>query len=296
VLSRVKAHCELRRASVRLERALAELKAAETQLVQSEKMASLGALAAGLAHELNNPLNYVNSSSLTVCGMVEELLELYEAQAAAGGNEMAPQRAEFHELADGLKELTGNISEGAQRGSEIVRGLSLFSRVDKGDPEAADVNQLLDATLMLLTNRMKDLVILEKDYGELPCLLCYPGKLNQVFMNLLVNALDALEGNDGPGRIIVRTCPETREDEPWISVSVSDNGPGIPEEILFRLFEPFFTTKAIGQGVGLGLAISHGIVHEHGGDIVAANEPGGGARFTISLPVHGCIGAKEEEA
>lgn len=256
------AQSQLQGHNERLAAAMDELRTTQSRLVQAERLAAVGSLSAGVAHELNNPLNYISSSAATVQRLVEEL----------------------DPTSSKLRELTATIGEGARRAAEIVQGLRSFSRVDRSSPEQADVHQLLDSTLALLTHRTSDRISVEREYGDLPPVECYPGKMNQVFMNLLVNAIDSIDQGDGQGRIAVRTRPEVRQDEPWIAIAVADDGEGIPPDVLPHLFEPFYTTKPVGEGTGLGLAISHGIVQEHGGDFVAENVPGGGACFTVSLP------------
>ena len=299
VLARVETHLSLSRVRRELEakngdlaRAMEELRLAQAQLVQSEKMAALGLLTAGIAHELNNPLNFVAASVQALkktVAPVDALMALcggepagIPAGIAAWSREHAPA-----ELRETMNELVENACHGANRAAEIVAGLRIFSRLDETQMKSANLHDCLDATLMLLHSRYGDRVRVERSYGELPPWLCQPGKLNQVFLNLLANAVDAIFAKELPGpdeTIRVTTRLEEQDGRFVALVEIADTGVGMPPEVKERLFQPFFTTKEVGKGVGLGLAISHGIVAEHGGRIEVESEAGHGSTFRVVLP------------
>ncbi|MBK6759822.1 MAG: tetratricopeptide repeat protein [Ignavibacteria bacterium] len=244
-----------------------ELKAAQTLLVESEKMASLGQLTAGIAHEINNPVTFIASS---VAPLRRDLLE-YEAIGGTGplADEL---RAEIFELLDG-------IETGARRTAEIVKSLRTFSRLDEGSIKKTDIVSGIESTLTLLNTRIRGVVEIVKEFDEVPHIECRAGQINQVIMNILSNAIDALEKTINPTiRIGVRRAGANQ-----ISITIADNGNGIPEESLPRLFEPFYTTKDVGKGTGLGLSISYGIIERHHGRIEVHND--NGAVFSITLPI-----------
>jgi signal transduction histidine kinase len=250
-----------------------ELRRTQAQLVQNEKMVSLGQLVAGVAHELNNPIGFVHANLQLIEGYVRKLLEL-----APGGD---PQLGRMREA---LEKLFARSREGTQRVKQIVADLRAFSRLDQAELQQVDLHEGIERTLSLMETRLKDGIRIERDYGELPEVRCYAGQLNQVFMNLLMNACDALGGR-GTIRICTRATPE------GVRLEFQDDGPGIPHEIQHRLFEPFFTTKEVGKGTGLGLSLSHGIVERHGGRIRVESAPGTGASFVIELPFDAAPGA-----
>ena len=304
VLARVETHLQLRQYQVELEwrnkelqQALDELKAAQAQLVQSEKMASLGVLTAGIAHEINNPVNFIGASARGLRKMllhIENVLEQYDQINPDNAVEelerinQFKQELEFDDLLDGLEELTANIHLGAERTTEIVKGLRTFSRLDEVEKKLADIHENLDSTLALLRNQYKGTITIRKDYGDIPPIMCYPGKLNQVFMNILVNAIDAIKRKEGPSaaeEIRIKTSLVDKEDKRFVTIEFIDTGPGIPEQIQNRIFEPFFTTKDVGEGTGLGLSISLGIIESYGGTIKVESTPGKGANFRICLPL-----------
>ena len=302
VLARVETHLtlsrirrELENKNRELEQAMKDLRLAQTQLVQSEKMAALGLLTAGIAHELNNPLNFIAASvqglKKTVAP-VDELMALCQLlpQGAADAVERIADWSREHqaaELRETMNELVDNACYGANRAAEIVTGLRVFSRLDEAEQKSANLHECLDAALMLLHSRYRDRIRIERNYGELPPWLCQPGKLNQVFMNLLANAVDAIFAKPGPGAdevIRVATRLEERQGSICAVVEIADTGTGMTQEVKTKLFQPFFTTKEVGKGVGLGLAISHGIVRDHGGSIEVESEAGRGSLFRVLLP------------
>lgn len=277
--------------AIAIEHALTSRKLAETQLhlIQADKMASLGQLAAGVAHEINNPVGFVASNLETLREYVETfktLLGAYERLAASQGGDQAAA-TEVRDLREGdevsymLEDIDGLLAEsreGMFRVTEIVQGLKSFARLDASELESADLNAALEDTLKIVWNELKYRCEVVKVFGELPRVRCYPGQLKQVFMNLLTNAAQSIE-EQGEIRI------ETRQVEDLVEIAITDTGRGIPEEILGRIFEPFFTTKPVGQGTGLGLAISYGIIQAHKGSIEVQSDEGRGTCFIVRLPL-----------
>ena len=254
----------VRERTAQLEEAYRELKAAETHLVQSEKMASLGRLVAGVAHEINNPVSFIATS-------VAPLRRRLDKAATASPADAVRLLGEAREIID-------IMARGAERTTAIVRDLRSFSRLGEAVRKAADLQEGIEVTLRLLEGRWRDRLTIHRDFETLPPVECDPGQMNQVFMNLLANACDAAP--DG-GNIWVRT----RYDDGAATIAIRDDGPGIPPESLGHIFEPFFTTKDVGAGTGLGLAIAHGIVAAHGGRIEVESAPGAGATFRVIVPV-----------
>jgi signal transduction histidine kinase len=242
-----------------------ELRDTQAQLVQSEKMRSLGQLVAGVAHELNNPIGFVHANLQLLEEYVGRLLE----------PDLDPERR--RKTQEAIAKLLNRSREGTERVKQIVQDLRTFSRTDQAELQQVSLNDEIDRTLALIEPRLKGIRV-ERDYGELPPVRCYAGQLNQVFLNLLMNACDALEGR---GTIRIRT----RAEPPGVLLGFEDDGPGMPPEVLSRIFEPFFTTKPVGRGTGLGLSLSHGIVSRHGGAMEVASRLGEGARFAIRLPL-----------
>ncbi len=267
-------------------RLIAKLRNAHEQLQQSEKMASIGQLAAGIAHEINNPIGFVNSNMGSLNNYVGTLLDVIEQyeRAASVHPTLAAQmaalraRTDLEFIKDDVSDLVRESMDGLKRVKDIVQALKDFSHVGATDWQVADLHQGLDSTLNIVANEIKYKARVEKQYGALPPVTCLASQLNQVFMNLLVNAAHALEGQ---GVITLRTGAAAD----WVWVEIGDNGVGIPAENLPRIFEPFFTTKPVGSGTGLGLSLSYGIVHRHGGRIEVASVVGKGTRFTVHLPV-----------
>lgn len=266
---------------------IARLEQAHHQLLQSEKLASIGQLAAGVAHEINNPIGFVNSNIGTLSGYVADLLRLvqaYEASETQLSAETAQQIAlvkreiDLEYLHEDVGQLLRESKDGLERVKKIVQDLKDFSRVGETDLQWADLHKCLDSTLNVVANEIKYRAEVVKEYGPLPEVECVPSQLNQVFMNLLVNAAQAIADF---GRITVRTGAERDH----VCVSVADTGAGISPEHLSRIFDPFFTTKPVGKGTGLGLSVSYNIVRRHGGRIEVDSAPGRGTIFRILLPV-----------
>ncbi len=250
----------------RVEERTRELRDTQGQLVQSEKMRSLGQLVAGVAHELNNPIGFVHANL--------QLLEEYVERLMRSDLDSARRRR----TREAIEKLLSRSREGTERVKQIVQDLRTFSRTDQAELQQVSLNDAIDRTLALMEPRLKGGVAIERDFGALPEVRCYAGQLNQVFMNLLMNACDAMEGR---GTIAIRT----RRDGDGVVLEFHDDGPGMTPEVKSRIFEPFFTTKPVGKGTGLGLSLSHGIIERHGGTMGVESEPGEGAHFTIRLPL-----------
>ncbi len=287
-----------------LEKANRELKEHQAQLVQSEKMASIGQLAAGVAHEINNPTGFIRSNLSTLLDYQADLKEFAarcsalqevaagraretgdpELEEAAGAVAEAASRMDLEFILDDMAEAIGQCIEGADRIRAIVSDLKDFSHVDRPELEEADLNHGLKSTLNIAWNEIKYRAEVETDLGEIPLVRCYPQQLNQVFLNLLVNAAQAME-EKGVIRIGTRCLSENGKR--LVAVEISDTGKGIPSEVLPRIFDPFFTTKEVGKGTGLGLHIAYKIVERHGGSILVESEEGRGTTFRVLLPVAG---------
>lgn len=284
----------LARANDELRQANDKLKSNQTQLVHSEKMASLGQLAAGIAHEINNPVGFVKSNLGMLSdyvGIFKDLLQDYDALAThirerpMNGEATILNRidrvSQDENLDFVLKDVDSLLAEsltGAERVREIAQSLKSFARLDEAEMQYADVNEGLHATLRMIWNELKYHCTIQEDLEPLPPILCFPGQLNQVFMNLLMNASQAIEEK---GEITI----ETRALEDEVLIRVADTGEGIPEQHLPKLFNPFFTTKPIGEGTGLGLSVSYGIIRKHCGRIEVDSELGVGTTFSIFLPI-----------
>lgn len=268
----------LNRKNNELNKTLEELRNTQEQLVESEKMASLGQLTAGIAHEINNPINFVTSTISPLKRDIEELRKFFENDNGMQGKPVKNNSSESKFLFKEIAQLLEGIEEGAKRTKNIVLGLRNFSRLDEESFKKTDLHDGLDNTLMLLNSKLKGKIDINKKYGKIPLVECLPGKINQVFMNILSNAIQAIE-NKGKISII------TRLENKMVKVKITDTGHGMTKEVQKRIFEPFFTTKDVGIGTGLGLSISYGIIEKHGGTIEVESEHEKGTTFVISLPV-----------
>lgn len=286
-----------------LELAFRQLQETQSQLVHSEKMSSLRQLVAGVAHEINNPVNFIYGNLAHAYQYTQDLLDLLNLYAKYTSSPLPEiqkltDAIDLEFLSEDLPKLLSSMKVGADRIREIIQSLRIFSRVDEAQMKPVDIHAGLDSTLLILHNRFKASsnqlgIQLVKEYGNLPLVECYAGQLNQVFMNILANAIDALEEFDkerSPQEIYfcrstiwIRT--EVTDNE-FVTIRIKDTGPGMTQEIRDRLFNPFFTTKPVGRGTGLGLSISHQIVvSKHGGQIICLSAPGQGTEFMIKIPM-----------
>ncbi|MEL7356052.1 MAG: ATP-binding protein [Cyanobacteria bacterium J06560_6] len=280
-----------------------QLQQAQQRLMQSEKLSSLGQMLAGVAHEMNNPVNFIAANLEPTREYIEDLmrlLDLYQQHTATPVDEIVryTQEIDLDFLRSDLPRMLDSIERGTELISELSQSLKNFSRVDVAEKQFVDIHQGIQSALVILHSRLKandtrPNIELENVFGSIPPLLCHPNQLNQVIMNLIANAIDAFEeDNQGkryeeieanPNKIRIETSVV---EEKWVRIAIADNGPGISSETIERLFEPFYTTKPADKGTGLGLAISYQIVTEnHGGQLTCESSPGQGTQFTIDLPV-----------
>lgn len=268
---------------------LVNLKEAQQQLVMAEKMASLGQLTAGVAHEINNPINFVSANIKPLKEDLADILEcINKYESVIKENKLETQFAEVQKFRNKMdigfsmqeiQNLLKGIEEGANRTSEIVKGLRNFSRLDQNLIKKTDLNEGIESTLTLLHSLYKDKIEIKKNFGKIPEVECFPGQINQVLMNILSNAIQAIPEK---GEIFI----ETREEEGTIKISIRDTGGGMSEATKQKIFDPFFTTKEVGKGTGLGLSISYGIIEKHNGKIEVNSVIGKGTQFIITLPIH----------
>jgi signal transduction histidine kinase len=285
---------ELKASNDGLNKALVELKEAESQLVESEKMASLGQLTAGIAHEINNPINFVTSNVKPLKRDVEILLEVVDTIEKVTFSDVPASEKQkqidsfkmdidYDYLKTEIDHLLNGISEGASRTAEIVKGLRIFSRLDEDDLKRADINEGIDSTLVIVNNLLNNRIEVVKNYGAIPLVECYPGKLNQVFLNMITNAIYAINkrfNEQKGGRLTI----STGGDEDNVTIKIADNGTGMDDNTKKKLFEPFFTTKDVGEGTGLGLSIAYNTINKHNGRINVNSVLGEGTEFIIEIP------------
>lgn len=304
ISDRKQAEIKLRKQATDLEQMLHELQQTQSQLVHNEKMSSLGQLVAGVAHEINNPVNFIHGNLMHTAEYANSLLQIIQAYQECYPHPHPQlvdllEEVEFDFLVEDFPKVINSMQVGAQRIREIITSLRNFSRLDEAEVKTVNVHDGIDSTLMILQNRLKAKpnqaeIWVVKNYGDLPLVGCYPGQLNQVFMNILANAIDALEERDrhrpfpdikqNPSSIFITT--EAIASTSQVKISIRDNGPGIPETVKNRIFDPFFTTKGVGKGTGLGMSISYQIVTEkHKGSLECLSPEGKGAEFVIQIPM-----------
>ncbi len=302
-MARVRTHLSIQRFQKEIEEknkalqdAFQQLKETQGQLIQTEKMISLGVLTAGIAHELNNPISFILTSSLGIKNNIDFFINL-QKKFDQGLTESKGEKSreyqsfktenDYDERLEELNTLVSNIKIGAQRSAEIVKGLRLFTRLDEDAKISVNLHKNLDSTLLLLHNSYKDKINIQKSYNKIPNVLCYPAKINQVFLNILKNAIDSFEplkDNKNQNIITISTDALIEDEKEYISVEIKDNGAGIAEKIKDKIFDPFFTTKDIGKGTGLGLSICKTIINEHNGKLLMESEENKGTSFKILIP------------
>lgn len=288
----------LRSQKQQLEQALKELKTAQVQLIQNEKMFALGQLVAGIAHEINNPVNFISGNLKYAADYIQDLLTVIVTYQEEYPNpspkiEEIIENVDLEFLVSDVKTLMDSMQKGAERIQKIVLSLRNFSRLDEAEMKEVNIHEGIDSTLVILQNRLRKTqnrpqIEVIRDYSELPKVTCYASQMNQVLMHLLTNAIDALDKNEAnendPPQISIRTELTPLE---TVKIFIADNGVGIPESVQARLFDPFFTTKPVGSGTGLGLSISYQIVvQKHRGQLICCSFPGQGSEFCIEIPVH----------
>ncbi|MGD1807110.1 sensor histidine kinase [Dapis sp. BLCC M126] len=292
-----KSEAESREKADKLQQTLNELTETQTQLFQAEKLSSLGELVAGIAHEVNNPINFLQGNIYPANNYTKDLLDLvnlYQQKFPIPGVEILQkiEEIELEFITEDLPKVLNSMHIATDRICELVKSLKNFSRLDEADMKPVDIHSGIDSTLLILNHRLKEkpncpTIQVLKEYADLPQVECYPGQLNQVFMNILANGIDALEESVAKGKNL---DPQIRVmtkliDEKWVMIKICDNGMGIPKNIQSKLFDPFFTTKPIGKGTGLGLSISYNIVVEkHKGLLKCVSSPSQGTEFTIEIP------------
>lgn len=278
-----------------LNKALRDLQEAESQLVESEKMASLGQLTAGIAHEINNPTNFVTANVNPLERDIGMIIDLFEKTEAIGLSDISrsekekaidqlKQQTDYEYLKTEIDQLIKGIRDGSGRTAEIIKGLRTFSRLDEAAFKKSSINEGIESTLVIVNHMLKGKIEIIKEYGDLPLVECFPGKLNQVFLNIMTNGLQAIDekfGDKQGGLFTIRTL----SGEETVTVIFKDNGIGMDEATRSKIFEPFFTTKTVNEGIGLGMSIVYSIIKKHHGNITVRSVPAEGTEFQISLPI-----------
>ncbi|MEL6658420.1 MAG: two-component regulator propeller domain-containing protein [Bacteroidota bacterium] len=271
-----------------LEETLCQLKSTQNQLIEQEKMATIGQFTAGIAHEINNPINYISNCTDALAMDIQDLQRIFQAILSLNALDAQEKVAEIIQLRDEvdiaylneeINKLINSIKKGTQRTSDIIRSLRYLSYKDKPKMELFNIHDPIDSAVSILHSEYKDRIKLSKNYASLPEIMGFPGELNQVFVNMISNSIQAISGN---GEITLSTQAEGADN---VKITIADNGQGMSEGVLRRIFEPFYTTKEVGDGTGLGLSISYGIVESHGGKIAVNSTVGKGTRFEITLPI-----------
>ena len=286
---------ELQENNQHLQQTLTKLQRTQTQLIQAEKMSALGQMVAGIAHEINNPISFIAgnvSHARSYFQDLQDLLELYEEECPAPSDTLQEhiEDIDLEFVKNDLGQLLSSMKTGSDRIRQIVLGLRNFSRLDESDMKRVDIHDGLDNTVVMLQHRLtsqgeRPEIEIHKHYGNLPPIHCWPSQLNQVFFNILTNAIDVLDALGASARPEIRITTEMRDDR-TVRIQIADNGPGMNESIRQKVFDPFFTTKPVGQGTGLGLSISYQIVTEqHGGQLQCISQPGQGTEFVIEIPL-----------
>jgi signal transduction histidine kinase len=277
-----------------LESTLEQLKITQLQLVQSEKMASLGVFISGIAHEINNPVNFISMGVDGIEKVIEKVIalfaELNKLTVDSKGDEIQQlielkQKLKFQRSLDALPEVLANIKIGITRTIAITNGLRLYARMDTEEKSLCDINQIIETALILIKPQLNSEIAIQANFGNLQQVKVFPGKLSQVFVNILGNAVDAIHDMRKSTKKHAISIT-TNEIEGIITIKFSDTGNGIPPEVLSKIFDPFYTTKEVGKGTGLGMSIATSIIEEHNGKISASNNADGGATFTIELPIN----------
>lgn len=288
-------NAEIKEKNIQLEEILAELKRTQLKMVQSEKMSTLGEMVAGIAREINNPVSFIHGNLIYVQEYTKHLLSfvaLYQKYYPEPVSEIvtAAENIEIEFIKEDFPKILDSIQIGTKRITNIVLSLRNFSRLDESEFKVVDIHEGIDNTLLILQHRLKETperppIQIVKNYGNLPLIDCYPGQLNQVFMNILANAIYALETNKINQKNSQITITTSVKDEKWVQIAIADNGTGIPKDIQTQIFQPFFTTKPSGKGTGLGMSISQQIITEkHGGKIDLRSNIGEGTEFIIQIP------------